>query len=403
MKQVLYISFDYPPSTSPGALRTKVICKTLYQNRIEPIVLTINESKEKEEICNRNSNPIKIVRVKCIDALKLLSFRGRSLSWFALPDRWWPWIISGFRKGISLIKANNISLIIVTVPTYSAAVMSLLLAKKSGIPLVLDLRDPFRFRYDPKNVPAHFLFKYLESSLFRNAEKIVTTSEECAQYYSDLYPNIDNTNFVTVKNGYDEDTLLDLQIDQTIEEKKFTLLHSGTLYSIGRNPKMLLLAISKLKNKAVVSSKTFQFIVRGSPVWPQLTKYIKNLNIEDLVKFKESISYNDSITEMMTTSALVVIQGDIFKTQIPSKLYDYLACQKPILTITKPEYATGKEAKRLGLKDITDNSEELVVMLERIIKGKGTIVTDFSQESRQVKSMKVVKVINRVLEKCHGC
>lgn len=402
MKKVLYISFDYPPNTSPGALRTKVFCQTLRKNNIEPIVLSSREIENKSEREPRDNDAITVERVRSIDALKLLSFRGRSLSWFALPDRWWPWIISGFRKGSSIIKANKISLIVVTIPTYSAAVMSLLLAKKSGLPLIVDLRDPFRFRYDPENVPAHFLFKYLESSLIRRAEKVITTTKECGEYYSELYSEIDKSKFLNVGNGFDEESFIALKPVRNRKKSKFTLLHSGTLYSIGRNPEALLIAISLLKEKGIISSANFQLVVRGSSPWPSLKNFIKELSIENLVIFKGKTTYHDSLIEMNEASALVIIQGGMFNIQVPSKIYDYLASKKPILVMSNPEGATGMEAKRVGLQGVSETPEVLAVMLDKIIKGKGTIVTDFSQESRQIKSVKAAHVILQVLEKYHG-
>lgn len=400
MKKILFITFDYPPSSAPGALRSKVICQTLVENDIAPIVLTSKSNKLIEKRHSKSS--IRVERVKSIDALKLLSIRGRSLSWFALPDRWWPWTITGYKKGLSIINTNNIGLIMVTIPTYSAGVMSLLLSKKSGLPLIVDLRDPFRFRYDPENVPAHFLFQWIERLLLTKAERVITTTKECAHYYSQLYPQIDPSRFVHIANGFDEDIFATLPSGSIKKEKKFILLHSGTLYSIGRDPQALLFAISLLKKQKVICSTTFQLVVRGSPAWPNLEKHIKQLNLEKLVIFKEANSYNESLIEMKQASALVIIQGDIFKTQIPSKLYDYLACSKPILVMSKPEGATGKEAIKMGLKDVSDTPEILAVMLEKIIKGKGTIVTDFSQESRQFKSMKAVQIVNQVLGNIHG-
>lgn len=397
MKKVLFISYDYPPSTPPGAQRAKVFCQTLLQNDIEPIVLTssLNAQKSCDEEASKYS--YRIERVKSVDALGILSIGGRSFSWFALPDRWWPWIITGYRKGLSLIKTNDIDLVMVTIPTYSAGVMAWLLSKRSGLPLIVDLRDPFRFRYDPGNVPAHFLYKFIESKIIEKAHKVITTTNECSSYYSKLYPHIEPSKFIHIANGFDEEKFSDVVCERTEKVKKFTLLHSGTLYSIGRDPKPLLIAISLLKKKNIICSNTFQLVVRGSSAWPKLQRSLLELSIEDLVIFKEMTSYSASLVEMRKSNALVIIQGDMFKNQVPSKLYDCLACCRPILVTAKPKSATGLEAARLGISMVSDLPDDLVAMLEKIIKGQGKIMSDIDLESRQEKSKAIIHIVNQVI------
>ena len=397
MKKILLVSLYYPPNSSPGAVRAKVFCQTLLENNIEPIVLTSGDRDKTETNQTKHKRSVRIERVKCIDALEMLSVRGRSLSWFALPDRWWPWIITGWRKGREIIQENKINLIMVTIPANSAAVVALLLAWKSGLPLIVDLRDPFRFRYDPKNVPAHFLHEFIERSLLKKAHKIITTTRECCKYYADLYPDIDRNKFIHIANGFDQELFSPSDSVPINPRSKFTLLHSGVLYNIGRDPQPLLLAIAALKERGILCAKTFELVVRGSQGWPGLKKEIKKLNIENLVIFKSPTTHKESILEMKQANALAVIQGDIFKTQIPSKLYDCLACEVPILVISKPEYATGLEAIRLGIGATSDTPELLVQMLESMIKGQGVVVRDVVLESRQYKSKKLVQLINQIL------
>ena len=70
--------------------------------------------------------------------------------------------------------------------------------------LVTDMRDPFRFRYDSKNMPAHWLYKLIEKPMVNQSYKILTTSPECATYYKNLYLNFPKQNIHVIYNGFSE-------------------------------------------------------------------------------------------------------------------------------------------------------------------------------------------------------
>ena len=62
----------------------------------------------------------------------------------------------------------------------------------------------------------------------------------------------------------------------------------------------------------------------------------------DVIEFWPAIPFEQSIDEMLTADALLLLQGEQFNNQIPGKAYEYLRSGKPILALTDKTGATAE-------------------------------------------------------------
>jgi glycosyltransferase involved in cell wall biosynthesis len=320
-KPILFISLDYPPKGGPGAKRNFYLKQHLSQLGWETKVLTISATAKQVDSSNITDDK-DIIRAIGKDATEVFSIAGKYPKIIEIPDRWYLWIIPALIKGYKLCKKRNFDFIYAGFPTYSSVIVGLLLSKMLSKALVVDLRDPFRFRYDGINMPTHWLYKFIEKSMVNQASKILTTTPECAQYYKDLYPNFPKQNFHIIHNGYSQEFHQTIKKIPNTKQVPFILLHSGILYKIGRNPEILLQAIKLLISQDVIKPGEFILRFRGANIWQSLKTQIIQLDLTHYIEFKGTISYPEAIAEMQSVDANVLIQNSLFNLQIPSKLYD---------------------------------------------------------------------------------
>ena len=86
---------------------------------------------------------------------------------------------------------------------------------------------------------------------------------------------------------------------------------------------------------------------RGSAKPERYAKELVAHDIADLVEFAPAIPFEQAVTEMQQCSANMLIQDEIFKYQIPGKLYDYIQSQKPLLAICPAGSATANVCRAL--------------------------------------------------------
>jgi hypothetical protein len=174
------------------------------------------------------------------------------------------------------------------------------------------------------------------------ASKVVTTCEAAAQLYRRIYPQLSANKFDVIENGY-----VPTQLPESTRPDKFTLLYSGALYGNGRDVSPLFQAISDLKQQSVIGGHNFVLKFRGSAKAEKFASELQRFGISELVEFLPAVPFADAQAEMMSSSANLLIQDEIFNYQVPGKLYDYVQSAKPLLAICPPDSATADVCRRV--------------------------------------------------------
>ena len=87
---------------------------------------------------------------------------------------------------------------------------------------------------------------------------------------------------------------------------------------------------------------------------------------EGIVKLLGQLPYDDCLGRLTEVDILLIIQPGT-KTQIPSKLYDYLCINRPILTITSPDGALGEMIRENKFGELFAPEEEQLLM-EKLVE-----------------------------------
>lgn len=225
------------------------------------------------------------------------------------------------------------------------------IAKKLNIKCVCEVRDLWPLTLvemgliKNKSIVTKLLYK-LEKWIYKNADKLIFTMEGGRDYIKDKgwdsEINLNKVNYIN--NGIDldafDENLKNYQIeDIDLEDiNDFRVMYTG---SIGKAN-----ALDRLINVAEIIEeqgiKNIKFYIYGEgPEKDKLQKYVVEKNINN-VKFKGEVS-KTLIPSILIHSSLNFFTlehlPNLFKYGLsPNKLYDYLASEKPVMSIVNCGY-----------------------------------------------------------------
>ncbi|KPK02991.1 MAG: hypothetical protein AMK71_00320 [Nitrospira bacterium SG8_35_4] len=273
---------------------------------------------------------------------------------FCFPDSSSSWIIPAVYNGLKIVKKQGITVIFATGSPWSALTVAYMINKFSGVPFVADFRDPWLDNpfHVSKGKLLDGLSVKLERVIIRSASIVSANTEELRESFLKRYPEIKPDKFITLPNGYDVSDyrhISSLSESETGVDKReqLVLAHAGFLYGT-RDPSPIIHAIKKLSN----SENGY-----GDIIFMQIGKislnYDFNEKFKDLLADKkiiliDQLPYQECLQKLIKADVLLNIQPKTM-TQVPSKIYDYVCLNLPILTITPLDGALGNMIKRYGL------------------------------------------------------
>ena len=400
MKKVLMIALELPPCRSAGVQRTLRFMEYLPSCGWQPLVVTATDNV----YLNRDDNQMipsssagHLVRAKCYDASKKLSFKGKYFHWMTLPDRYWPWYFDAIKKASTLIEKYQPDVIWSTYPVLSAHLIARKLHKKYNIPWVADYRDPLQCHYDASAKEYSIFKKMLEKSVINRASKVVLTTDSSVDLYRRIYSEQSEAKFSCIENGFytEQPKVCD---SKSIEKKtKFNLLYSGVLYPNGRDPKPLFMALASLKSQGKISADNFILNFRGTE--NNFDKEIASYDIEDLITFLPAVSFAEALQEMSRASTNILIQDEVFNRQIPGKIFDYISARRPVLALTPHNSATKTVIDKFNFGFSAYTVTEIEKMIIKLMTKDIDCNEDISKFSRQNKTAELAEIFDQLIGK----
>lgn len=373
-RNVLLIALEMPPARSAGVQRPYRFAEYLLDLGWNPIVLTASSDiyqRFDHELQIPSALAGRIYRAKAYDASRLFSIAGRSPDWIAVPDRYWPWYFSAIKLGQHLIKQFDIGCIWSTYPVLTAHLIGRKLAKTNALPWIADFRDPIQCHYNPAYQHFNGINRYLERKIVQGASKVCTTSNEAADLYRSIYPEQAPDKFCVIENGF----VPQPDVATTVPDK-FTLLYSGALYGNGRDINGIFRVLQQLKQQKLINAQNFVLRFRGSAKPERYARELAAHDIVDIVEFAPAVAFEQAVAEMQQCSANMLIQDEIFKYQIPGKLYDYIQSQKPLLAICPAGSATANVCRDLPNCWRVWQDDELASAIVALLAGQFTAALD---------------------------
>lgn len=346
-RNVLVISYYFPPMGLSGVQRTLKFVKYLPEFGWNPIVLTTHPKSyyafDKDLQQEIDESIIKVYRTGEPGKEKVKSFPSNYVfqnlirfiaSFFLQPDTKIFWKKKAIELGRKILSENKVDVIFATAPPFTDFLVAQQLSKEFNIPFVVDYRDiwidnPFHF------YPTYFHKLYvrkLEENILKEASRIVVTFRGTKDVLLTHYPFLKSDEVVILPHGFDSKDFEQFK-DVKPDPKKFVVTHSG-LFQDNRNPKYFLKAFAKFvetRNDGVTKEAWFIGIMRKSHL-----RYIRKYNLEGNVKLFGYQPHNEVVRLLKLSNLLWLMYEDNVRS--PGKLYEYFAARKPILICAPDGY-----------------------------------------------------------------
>ena len=282
----------------------------------------------------------------------------------ASPDPHVGWIPSAVRAGMRCVRKKRADVIYATGGPWSCLIAGALLRKKTGLPLIVDFRDPWisNPNFELRSEVVRPFEEKMEAWVLQVADVIITNTCELKQDLLKRHLFMYEKKVIAITNGFENYIK-----SGKGETDKFVLLHAGALY-FKRDPRPLLGAVKNLLDKAKIDFREVRLVLVGEIENKAqiLHDFLKLRKVGEIVNIFPRVSQRKISDYMNEANVLLIIQPG-FPLQIPRKLFDYLAYKKPILAITEKWSATAKIVEHYCLGEVVPNNQkDLEKILEKM-------------------------------------
>lgn len=375
-RRVLMIAFHFPPMTgSSGLQRTLRFVQHLPALGWQPLVLSAHPRAYEKVATDLLADvpPDTVVeRAFALDTGRHLGWRGRYPNFLARPDRWSTWSLGAVPAGLRLIRRYRPDVIWSTYPIASAHLLARRLHRLSGLPLVVDFRDPMVQDGYPADPRTWRSFERIERAVLHEASRAVFVTPGARAVYEGRYPVLPRERFALIENGYDEESFVAAEREHEggpLNPGRFTLLHSGIVYPSERDPRALFESLGRMRKEGRVDPQTLRVRFREPVHGALLRQFAAATGTEDLIEVLPVVPYREALGEMLAADGLLVMQGANCNEQVPAKLYEYLRARRPILGLADPAGDTGRAMLAAGVRHVAalENSLEVEATLSRYL------------------------------------
>lgn len=216
-----------------------------------------------------------------------------------------------------------------------AAVTGALLAKRFGVPFVLEVRDLWpQTLIDLGRIPDRGLtacaMRAMERWLYQRADRILTLLPRAVDYIAPL--GVPKSNVVWIPNGVEISAFPDPGPPHVCRGRPFTLMYLGS-HGQANGLDNVLMAMKLLQDRKGIARVRLRMIGDG-PAKPRLRALAKQLGLQN-VAFEPPTRKSDLAQMAAQADAFVAAVLDrpkLYRFGISmNKLYDYLAARRPIV------------------------------------------------------------------------
>lgn len=362
MKHILYLPSWFPSRRDPypgDFIKRHAESASLY-NRITVFYTAIDETIKQPELTEEKTNDNLTIFIYYYPVVKgILSPVINGVKRF-----------SALRKMYNKIFANSSPGPVHVHVAFPAGLFALYLKKRKGLEYIISEHDGIYMPgYDNYHVPGQFE-KKMVPLIYKNAKTIHAVSISLANALMNLklaaktpvvIPNVVNTNIFKYKEKEQDDGFRFIHISSLINQK---------------NPEGMLAAISSVK----MQRNDFVLKIIG-PAKEQFKKMIKDLSLDEQVKFIGELPYTDVAKEISNSDAMIhFTRYETFGCVIAESL----CCGVPVITsnldVTKELVTDGVTGLLVNESDVKDLADKILYFMNEGFKIDSKQVADENQQ-----------------------
>lgn len=374
---VLFVVMEFVPINNAGVYRPLRFINGLKKSGIDPVVVTFTVDENLKKIVNKFDFELenklrKDITVYRIPIDDMTAYYRNKISkfwniYFNITDNYFKAWRRNFNLQLpSIIKKHKPSLIIVTCPPFSAALLGMKISKKYGLPYILDMRDAWaELSMVPVGSRFHYIFKKrLQNKVFNQASYIITVTPQLKNIFKKSNPHVREDKFKLIFNTPEFPIERGRVSYEGILRKGICNVgYIGSFYYSPAARKIMLTSWWKRKGHRIFQFtpmkedwryrspffffKTLKKVLERHPEWKdklffhhigEIPGWLKemilsfelqnNIILHGFKSYKNTISMQNKFDVLLTTSEKVINNPHYC---LPSKLFTYIASQKPIL------------------------------------------------------------------------
>jgi glycosyltransferase involved in cell wall biosynthesis len=355
MKQVLFITYYWPPSGKASLYWPLGLIKHLPQFGWQPVVLTVKEesfTQTDESLTKDLPQDLKVFKSRTYEPFKLykkftgkkaeeqliasetISTSNRSLThrisiWLRMnlfiPDSRMGWYWPAVAAGSKILNQEKIGAIVTIGPPHTTHIIGKKLSKKFNVPHVPVFIDPWvdivYYKNFNRNRVTLKIDNHLEKSVLENAKAIVFVTETMKNDYLDKYKFLIDKSQVLYW-GYNEEDFEKVTFNKEERETKI-LVHAGNIFSY-QNPTNFWKEIKK--NKESGNKINIKFI---GTVDTDIKNTITESGLDDVTEYLGFLPYYEMLREICKADFLLVCATE--PRHVPGKLFEYIRTGNSII------------------------------------------------------------------------
>ena len=286
------------------------------------------------------------------------------------PDLQKHWIGPATEAAVQVCKRKRPEVIWATAAPLSGWVVAQRASQRTGVPYILDLRDPLGLSYHDPEVPQpQWVKRRIRRTmyqLFEKAQSVVFLFDTVAEsYFRAFAGGLDSRKIHIIPNGY-EGTISEFA---PTTGDKFTVLYAGTVVSYRYDTLLQALALFKNADPGKANALRFRFV---GECMDDLAQQAAMLGLSDIVVTSGPTSHAE-ITRLEREADALLVLGRLPSIKghelfAGAKTFNYLKANRPILGVL-PQDETRKILNQVGVSTIADagSPAEIVFTLRKLL------------------------------------
>lgn len=389
-RSALMVAYLFPPIGGSGVFRSIKFAKYLPEFGWNPMVIStdhppIEMNYTDESLVQEIPDGVEVIRIpdrigtmrktsfSVEDEQKLLSFlesvfqksgeaserfhalaqtnAGKTmLMTFPCYSLLWAWdVIQFIEKNISM---SEFKVIYTTSMPYSTHLIGFYFKEKYGIPWVADYRDPWTesaYLYEDKSDSRFKLLRELESILLKAADKNIWVEENTTQLHKQHF-NLPQNKVSSITNGYDEADFADLEVSEA-QPEKFTIVYCGVAMvpAIITGIQAFFSALRPLLEEGKLNpSKVSCWFIGDAR--QSIQELAESYGVGGVVRESGYHPHKEALRANLDANLLLHVIGDGERQKYAhaSKIFEYLRCGRPILSLAPTDGVVAQTLRETG-------------------------------------------------------
>lgn len=376
MARVAIVTYFFPPGDEIGGLRPSALARDLARLGHDVVVLThqpvpVEQGYRAVHVSESGSGdgsagaPVTggVAGQGATSGLKGLARRV-----LAVPDGKTRWALRAARALREEARSRGLDAVITTGPPHSVhlAALRALGRRRPGRPRwIVDLRDLWTENpyYDYGEVRRR-VDRLIESRVMRQADAVTATTAGFARSLSSCH----GVSAHRILTGFDDSVSPPARRPAA---RPLRVVHAGNLYAGRRDPRALLEAAGDLVRTGAVDHSALRLVFIG-PGLDTVRDVAASFGALDVVETQPPMSHAEVLARLQDAAALLIVQwrSDLTASEVPGKLFEYLACRRPIIALgAAPDGEVAHILRDTGAGRVVNSVSECREALEALLEG----------------------------------